>query len=356
MGRQVGPDVDLGALVRLAVPELREAERQAPRTGPGDKPDIPDWLIAGLIMAAVLRKKKSKSAQYRFLCDRRADLAGWLGHARFPSRATYFRRYRRAHGLYRAAVRVQGERAVAEGVADPTDLAVDKSLLAGHGPAWHKRDRQAGKVPAGADTDGTWGYSEHAGWVQGYSYEVVVTSGPAGVVFPLLASADAASASEVKSFAAKIADLPAGTKTVSADSGYDANHLGEAVEYDPQTGRRTGRRFLCPENPRNNRRPKTKPGGADKARARGRARRAARQRFLKSRRGRRTYARRKVTAEPFNGWLKRLFDLEARVWHRGLDNNRTQLLAAIFAYQLLLRLNHRSGKNNGHVCWILDAL
>jgi hypothetical protein len=356
MGRRADPDVDFQTLVRLALPHLHEAERVDPRSGRGDKPDIPDWRIAGLIMIAVLRKKKSKSAQYRFLTERRADLADWLGAGPFPSRATYFRRYRRAHRLYRTAIRLQGERAIADGVADPTHLAVDKSLIAGHGPPWHKRDRDAGKAPAGVDIDTTWGYSEHDGWVQGYSYEVVVTATPGSVVFPVLASADPASVSEVKTFAAKVADLPVGTKTASADSAYDANHLGEAVEYDADTGERTGRRFLCPENPRHNNRPKTKPCAADRARARSRARRAARQRHLASRRGKRVYARRKKTVEPFNHWLKRLFELEARVWHRGLDNNRTQLLAAVFCYQLLVRFNHRRGRSNGCVCWLLDAL
>ena len=72
--------------------------------------------------------------------------------------------------------------------------------------------------------------------------------------------------------------------------------------------------------------------------------------------GNRPAARRKQTVEPFNHWLKRLFELETRVWHRGLDNNRTQLLAAIFCYQLLVRFNHKYGNKNGCICWILDAL
>src|ERR671931_2164160 len=110
MGRRADPDVDFQTLVRLALPHLHEAERVDPRSGRGDKPDIPDWRIAGLIMIAVLRKKKSKSAQYRFLTERRADLADWLGAGPFPSRATYFRRYRRAHRLYRTAIPLQGER------------------------------------------------------------------------------------------------------------------------------------------------------------------------------------------------------------------------------------------------------
>src|SRR5207249_3727592 len=55
---------------------------------------------------------------------------------------------------------------------------------------------------------------------------------------------------------------------------FRSNHLGETVEYDEE-GHRTGRRFLCPENPRNNGRPKTKPCNADASRAQSRARRAA---------------------------------------------------------------------------------
>jgi hypothetical protein len=31
--------------------------------------------------------------------------------------------------------------------------------------------------------------------------------------------------------------------------------------------------------------------------------------------------------EPFNEWFKSLFELDDRVWHRGLENNQTQLLA-----------------------------
>src|SRR5439155_3319507 len=130
MGKRAGAGTCLRALVQLAVPALKAAQRQCPRTGPGAKPDIPDWVMAGLIMIAVLKKRKSKSAQYRYLAEKRGEIAGWLGSAAFPSRSTYFRRYRRAHRFFRAAVRVQGERAVADGVTDARDVAVDKSLVA----------------------------------------------------------------------------------------------------------------------------------------------------------------------------------------------------------------------------------
>lgn len=63
-----------------------------------------------------------------------------------------------------------------------------------------------------------------------------------------------------------------------------------------------------------------------------------------------------MTAEPFNEWFKSSFQLHDRAWHRGLDNNRTQILAALFAYQLLIRYNHRHGNHHGQLQWILDGL
>lgn len=355
MGRCAKAGTSLATLVRMALPVFRAAERQPSQPKRGAKPKVPDWLMAILIMIAILQKKKTKSAQHRYLHEQRAQIADWLGDARFPSRSSYFRRYRRVHHFYQVAIRLQGEQAICEGVTDAKDVAVDKSLIAAQGPPWHKQDRQAGQVPAGVDRDSTWGYSEHDGWVNGYSYEVVVSSTPATTVFPLLASVDTASASETRSFGDKIDPLPERTRTVSADSGYDANHLGEAIEYDEQ-GRRTGRHFLCPENPRNQKRPKTKPAAAEASQVRSRQRRQQRKQFLQSTRGKRIYARRKKTVEPFNQWFKSLFELEGRVWHRHLDNNRTQILAAIFAYQLLVRYNHRRGNTNGKIRWITDAL
>jgi hypothetical protein len=350
----------LATLVKMAVPFFRQAEVQCPRTGPGRKPQIPDWLIAVLIMIVVLKRKKSKSAQYRYLTEHRAEIAGWIGAADFPARSTYFERYRRAHRLFQEAIRLQGEKAVEDGLADPTSVAVDKSLLTAQGPLWHKTDRKANRIPKGlhgVDTESTWGHSQYHGWVQGYSYEVVVTATANGTVWPLLASADTASASEHATFGDKITYLHNSVVYVLADSGYDNNDYGERIEWD-EDGKRTGKRFLCPENPRSTKKDKQqrKSPPVPKANRLQRQRRRQRREFLQSRRGRKLYARRGQTVEPFNDWLKSLFELEHHVWHRGLDNNRTQFLAAIFTYQLLLRYNHRCGNHNGQLRWILDTL
>jgi hypothetical protein len=358
MGTRATAGTCLQALVKMAVPLLQQAERRCPRTGPGAKPDIPDWLIGVLIMVAVLKRKKTKSAQFRFVSEKmnRRLIAHAMRSNDFPSRSTFFRRYRRAHQLFRTAITIQGEQAIAEGTVDAQVVAVDKSLIAARGPLWHKSDRQRNRIPKGlhgVDRESTWGHSQHDGWVQGYSVEVVVTATVDSPVFPVLASAHTASAKETQTFTEKIPNLPAGTESVLADSGYDSNEVAEQVEYD-EHDHRTGRRFLCPENRRGSKqRSSRRPVVPRDERHR---RRLARKKFLKSHRGKRLYVRRGQTVEPFHDWFKGLFELDHRVWHRGLDNNRTQLLAAIFAYQLLVRYNHRRGNHNGQVKRIMDAL
>ncbi len=258
--------------------------------------------------------------------------------------------------LYEHAISLQGQKAVAEGVADPKTVAVDKSLVPARGPLWHRSDRSKKRIPKrlrGVDRDSDWGYSTYDGWVQGYSFEVVVSATKNGTVFPLLASADTASTKETQTFAEKIDRLPKETKYVTADSGYDSNHLAERIEWT-ERGLRTGRRFVCPENRRG-----SKPNSRSQTvqpRDESHRRRLARRKFYKSRRGKTIYARRGQTVEPFNDWFKGLFELEDHVWHRGLGNNATQMLAAIFAYQLLVRYNYQKGKRNGQIRWIADGL
>ena len=340
----------LEQLVRIATPLLRAAQRQCPREGPGRLPDYEDWQMALLILIAVLNRRKSKSAQYRFLHECRAALQPWLHLQDFPARSTYFVRYCQAHRLFEQAIGLQGAEALAEGVADATTVAVDKSLVAARGPVWHSHRRPS----PGVDREAGWGYSDHDGWVWGYSFETVVAATPHSRVFPLLASAAAANVSECRSFLAKIPRLPAATRHVLADRGYDSNACQEAVEDDPQ-GRPTGRHFLCPLIRRAG---KPAAGRYPQRGRRGRQCRRRRQRlqFLQSPRGRRLYARRSKTVEPFHEWFKNSFELNDRVWHRGCHNNQTQLLAALFSYQLLLRYNHRCGHYNAQIQWVLDGL
>ena len=345
----------LASLVAMAIPSCQEAEQRWPRTGPGRRPEIPDWAMAVLIMVVVAKKKKSKSAQYRYLAQHRSWLQGWLKISRFPSRTTYFERYRRAYILLEKAIRVQGEEAIHSGVVKGQCVAVDKSLLTSRGRLWHQRDRRRGIVPPRVDVESTWSYSKHHGWVQGYSYEVLVTADKQGPVWPLLASVDPAHWREYRTFPKKISQLPESARYVLADAGYDSNAHGESVEWD-ESGRRTGRRFLCAMQGRQRESVSVKPWRETRTRRQHRLLRERRRNHNSTPRARKLYARRSTTVEPFNEWLKCLFDLHNTVWHYGLNNNRTQILAAIFTYQLLLRYNWRQGKHDNQVHWILDTL
>ena len=358
MFRRATEGTCLAELVQMGIPICRAAQRHRPRTGPGRPPDYDDWMTTVMIMVAVLKKRKTKSAQYRFLWSHQQALRRWLHLDRFPARSTSFDRYRHAHRLDQAAIRLQGRKALQEAVADARSVGVDKSLIAAKGPRWNRKDRRAGRIPPGlhgVDTDSTWGFSADTGWVQGYSYDGVVTATRRTTVFPLLASVDTAHTSEFRSLTPQIDQLPPSTRYVLADSGYDSNAHGERIEYDAQ-GRRTPRRFLCPANPRRTGKGGHRQWAQSHERQWAQRRRQRRRAFLNSRRGQRLYARRGLTVEPFNDWLRSLFELGDHEWHRGLDNNRPQILAAIICYQLLLRYNRRHGRPNGQVQWILDAL
>jgi hypothetical protein len=346
----------LADLVSEAAAVCRAADDALPKpTRPGRPDTFRQWQIASLIFVAVAHRCKSKSSQYRFLVQHREQLRPLLRDVlslqRLPSRATYMRRYKRADAAFRQAIKVGGRRALQEHAADARNVAMDKSLIAARGP---RPPRARERPKAGVDVDAAFGKSAHDGWVWGYSYEVAVSAGKSGVVMPLLASADRANVSEHRSGIAKVPDLPRSTRNVLTDGGYDDNNFGESVEYTLR-GQRTGRRLLCPMQRRGGK-PCVGQTVRKGRRERLRRHRAARHRFMQGARGKRLYALRKQTVEPFNQWFKHLFELEDRVWHRGLDNNRTMLLAAMFCYQTLQRYNYACGRRDGQVNWILDAL
>ena len=344
----------LSDLIRLAKPLCIAAEMQSARQGPGRPLLFANWLLALLIMIAVLKKKKSKSAQYRFIDSHRKQLTRAIGVNALPSRTTYFERYKQAHRLFEIAIRLQGQAALKEKIIDAAVVSVDKSMIAAQGPRWHQCHRKKNVLPEGfrgIDRESGWGVSGHDGWVQGYSYEIAVTATKNSLVFPLLASAHTAAARETLCFKDKAEYLPDQTRDVLTDSAYDSNDCAEAVELDEQ-GHRSGRHFLCPPNPRN----PSKGEPRDKRRRIHRHRRQRRLRHFRTKKAQRLYKRRCQSVEPANEWFKELFELTEHVWHRGLANNQTQLLAAIFSYQVLIRLNHRKGNKNGQVKWIMDYL
>jgi Transposase DDE domain len=340
----------LADLVQLAIPVCKDAAKELEHTGPGRPPQYQEWQIAVLIVVAVLHKRKSKSSQWRFLKEHETALRQLLNLEHFPCRDTYCRRYLRVYRLFEKAIELCGKLAVKRHVCCARCVTGDKSLIAARGK------RPKGRKPRRTtDLLAGWCYSAHDGWVWGYSYEVIVTAPRKGLVFPLLASVDTASKNEQKSFAPKVPRLPPSVRDVLLDGAYDGNELAESVE--SVVCRATGRhrRCLCPLIIRAGKSAvgQYPQGGQRERRRLDRQRRDAR---FHSETVQRMYRRRKQSVEPFNSHLKKLFELEDRVWHRGLDNNRTMILAAIFIYQLLICYAFKHGQRDRQIQWLLDAL
>lgn len=346
-------------LIAIAKPILKQVDRGRSRIGPGRKPEIPDWVMGLLIMTATLKMKKSKSAQFRWISHHQGLLQPHLDGYRIPSRSTYFDRFRKVSEFLNQAIVLMGRKAIQRGWADASVVAADKSLLRAKGPIWWKSDRQKNRIPNklhGVDRDSHWGFSSHHGWVQGYAFEVVISCGKNGLMWPLIASADPANVSEHKSFEAKILLIPKRTRFVLADAGYDNNQFADQFETPSNGG--TRKRFLCPQNRRAAIDEHIAPKGINESRRKyaARMRRAERRDYFQTPAAQKHYKLRSVSVEPFNEWFKHTFELNDRVWHRGLDNNRTQVLAAMFAYQTLLYYKCKMKSRNGQIKTLIDAL
>jgi hypothetical protein len=70
--------------VALTIPVYRAAEADCP----GRKPVVPEWVIAVKIMAAVMLKKKTKSARHVWWREHAADFARWFPGQPLPDRST----------------------------------------------------------------------------------------------------------------------------------------------------------------------------------------------------------------------------------------------------------------------------
>jgi hypothetical protein len=350
------PATPLRHLVNLAVPVCRRAEPLLPPRRPGRPVEFPEWVVAVMILIATAKRLTTKSAQYRYLAAHAGAVGRRLGLGRFPARSTYFARYRTAYLLMSEALAAHAAHAARRGHIEARCTAADKTLIAAAGPAWHRAQRARGRRPTGADGEASWSRSAHDGWVYGYGAEVVVTAPRRGVVWPLAGSLDPAHVREARTFPAHIPRLPRATRYVLVDMGYDSNDLGEAVEYDGE-GRRTGRRLVGPHQVRHNRYGGRKRVWREAHRRRlRREHRAERRRFYETEFGRSLDRRRGRTVEPFFGRFKELFGLGEHVRHAGLGNNRTQVLAALVLYQILLVYNRIKGAGNAEVKWILDRL
>src|SRR3954449_6280365 len=98
---------------------------------------------------------------------------------RYPTRRTWERRLRAMPATLPAQIGCLGQHLVE--LLDPWRAgsaagAIDSTVLRARGGVWHKKDREAGKVPhSSIDTEAHWTKSGWHGWVYGWKLHLVTT-------------------------------------------------------------------------------------------------------------------------------------------------------------------------------------
>jgi plasmid stabilization system protein ParE len=239
---------------------------------------------------------------------------------RFPSRRTFERRMRALPESLPEQIGCLGRHLV--GLLSPWErsgraVALDSTLLRARGGVWHKKDREAGRVPhTSIDTEAAWTKSGWHGWVYGWKLHLAITVG--GMWIPLSARLTPADVADNQIAPALIAELPDEARFVLGDTHYSAQNVRDECE---QTGR-----FLV-TSPRGAY-PHTDPGVE------------VRRIFHKLR---------SLANENFNEHFKSIFDVHEQVPTKGRIDTTRFALGAVMVYQLALLYRHgrKSEVNRG---------
>jgi Transposase DDE domain len=240
---------------------------------------------------------------------------------RFPARRTFERRLKALPSTLPEQIGCLGRHLV--GLLGPWEkmgraVALDSTPLRAKGGVWHKKDREAGKVPhTSIDTEAAWTKSGWHGWVYGWKLHLAITV--AGMWIPLAARLTPADVADNQIAPALIEELPEEARFVLGDTHYDAQNVREKCK-------RTGR-FLVTS--KRGAYPHTDSGVE------------VRRIFHKLR---------SLANENFNEHFKSIFEVHEQVPTKGRVNTARFALGAVLVYQLALLHRHhgrRSEVNRG---------
>jgi hypothetical protein len=249
-------------------------------------------------LLAVLEQPTAEMAQLRQLLAE---------DDRWPSRRTWERRLAGLPATLPAQVACVGRALL--GLLQPWGedgkaVAVDSTVLRARGGVWHKKDREAGKVPHTAiDTEAHWTKSGWHGWVYGWKLHLVTTVAAAWV--PLAADLTPANEADNEVAPVLLRELPAEVRYLLGDQHYNAPNVRELCE--------------CRDCLVIATQPGKYPHRDDGA--------AVRRVF---------HQLRSHAIENFNEQFKGIFDVHGAVPTKGLRNTQRFALGAILLYQLTL--------------------
>ena len=186
--------------------------------------------------------------------------------------------------------------------------AIDSTVMAARGGVWHKKDREAGKVPhSSIDTEAHWTKSGWHGWVYGWKLHIVV-SAACQVWLPLAAEVTPANVADNEQATALIESLPYDLRFLLGDQHYHDQTLSQ------QCARR-GCTLVTSFTGKNNPYPHHDDGVEVR-------------KIL--------HKTRSIAIENFNEHFKVIFDVHGSVPTKGLAATRRFVLSAVFVYQLAI--------------------
>lgn len=329
----VSPDHPLIQL--LALIDLVWAEAEADQARRGAPKKYSEKVMFKVYVVSLLKTLWERRSLWRFL-KANPTVAAACGLERIPDRRTLDRRLTEIAPHAEAQIRALGLILSVEGVTSSSTAASDGSAFATPGPVWHKKDKEAGRVPEGLrglDREADWIQSTYHGWVYGYKAHVTTSVSPATVRVVLDATVTG-SACESHVLENRIDGLPPTIETLLLDAGYDD---GDLIDQCTQRGITV----LAPL---------AKPIGPSTSQSR--RDRAA---YLASDAGQAWYKQRGTSIEPFFATIKDLFDLDP-LPVQGQTKASAFILLALYAWNLIVLFNFFNDRPLGEVKPILDCL
>lgn len=232
----------------------------------------------------------------------------------FPCRRTWERRLARLPASLPARIALIG-RALVEMIKpwarSGRAVALDSTILHASGGVWHKKHRDAGKVPhSRIDTEAAWTKSGYHGWIYGWKLHLAITV--AAVWIPVAARLRPANEADNLIAEALIPELPLQARFLLGDTHYNAPNVQTAC----------GLRDLFLVTTKRGAYPHTDAG------------KEVRRVFHKLR---------SVANENFNEQFKASFNGHDRVPTKGLVSTQRYALGAVLVYQLVLWYRFEQG-------------
>src|SRR3954465_7763857 len=233
---------------------------------------------------------------------------------RYPTRRTFERRLGALPATLPAQIGCLGRTLVT--VLEPwpdgsTAAAIDSTVLRALGGVWHKKDREAGRVPhSSIDREAHWTKSGWHGWVYGWKLHLVVTV--AAVWLPLAADLTPANEADNEVAPRLLPELLPALRFLLGDTSYDDTALHEQWAA-PDRVLVTTKRGAYPHT----------DDGVEVRRV--------------------FHQLRSHAIENFNGQFKAIFDTRGAVPTRGWRATRRYVLGAVLVYQLTLLYRFQLG-------------